>query len=100
MLARFDVFVACLLHVFAQFLQAGVVNGCSAKSGVGAVSIVVNLEFVRLGHTSMKILCQLMERTSRCVILNWTTLDMLKRCLVAFQPGKFNKLASIYRYTR
>ena len=61
-----------------QFLQAGEVNGCSGKSGVGAVSIVVNLEFVRLGHTSMKTLCQQMEQTSRFVILNWTILDITK----------------------
>ena len=59
-----------------QFLQAGEVNDCSGKSGVGAVSTVVNLEFVRLGHTSMKTLCQQMEQTSRFVILNWTALDM------------------------
>ena len=63
------------------------------------MSIVVNLEFVRLGHTSMKTLCQQMEQTSRFVISNWTILDMAK-CLVAFQPGKLNKPASIYRYTR
>ena len=40
------------------------------------MSIVVNLEFVRLGHTSMKTLCQQMEQTSRFVILNWTSLDI------------------------
>ena len=61
-----------------QFLQAGEVNDCSGKSGVGAVSTVVNLEFGRLGHTSMKILCQQMEQTSRFAILYWTSLDIVK----------------------